>query len=93
MKFLLATPITLVVVSLSIPSLSQSFEGTLIYAQDIEPPKSFLDMGIDKETFLKKMKEKPDWFDSVKVSYKGGDYYWVANGKAKLWKIFWPSAS
>ena len=88
MKILLIALFMLLFGSMAIPGWAQSFEGTLAYIQDIEPPKTFMAMGIDKETFLKKMKEKPDWFDSVKVSYKGGDYYWATNSKEKLWKIY-----
>ena len=88
MKILLIALFMLLFGSMAIPGQAQSFEGTLAYIQDIEPPKTFMNTGIDKETFLKKMKEKPDWFDSAKVSHKGGDYYWVANSKAKLWKIY-----
>lgn len=88
MKNLFIALITLIFGNLSIVGTAQSFEGTLTYVQDFELPKSFLDMGIDKETFLKEMKKKPDWYDSITVSYKGGDYYWFTNGKPKLWKIY-----
>jgi hypothetical protein len=67
---------------------SQSFQGSILYYQDFELPKSFLDMGITKEVMLKKMNSDGQWFDSVKISYKQGNYYSIGNNVKKTLKIY-----
>jgi len=71
MKYLSAIILTAITVSLQ----SQSFEGTLTYIVDLEVSPQLIEMGIDKETLLNKMKAENSWSDTIRTTYKGGNYY------------------
>ena len=52
----------------------QSFEGTLAYVTDFEIAEDFKKMGITKEILIKKMKQEGSYSDTIKTSYKQGNY-------------------
>jgi hypothetical protein len=68
--------------------LSQSFEGTLTYAIDIEVSESLEKMGLTKDLMINKMKEDGDWSDTIKTSYKQGNYYSSLNNNSKRYSIY-----
>lgn len=68
--------------------LAQTFQGTLTYVQDFDLPKSFLDMGITKEMMNEKIRSSGDWFDTVRISYRDGNYHALTNSSKKSWKIY-----
>ena len=75
----------IILVAITLNSFSQSFEGTLTYVVDLELSEKFQEKGIDKETFLNQMKKKGTWSDTLKITYKGGNYYTsLNNGEACL---------
>jgi len=71
----------IILVAITLNSFSQSFEGTLTYVVDMEISSFFTEMGIDKETLLKEMKTDGSWSDTIRTTYKGGNYCTVpSNG-------------
>jgi hypothetical protein len=69
-------------------SYSQSFEGTLIYKCDIEVSEQMAKAGITKEIIIDKMAKEGRWSDTIKVSYKQGDYYTLLNARQKSYSIY-----
>ena len=59
----------------------QSYEGTLVYKTDFQFQLSekMTKMGITEEALIKKMKQDGTWTDSIKTSYKQGDYISYTN--------------
>ena len=80
MKYLLAV----IFAAITVSSYSQSFEGTLTYIVDLDVLPEFIEKtGIDKETLLNKMKEEDEWSDTIRITYKGGNYHMsLNNGKS-----------
>ena len=66
----------------------QSFEGTLAYVTDFEIAEDFKKMGITKEILIKKMKQEGSYSDTIKTSYKQGNYYTLTNSNPKSWSIY-----
>ena len=79
------TPIFLLLAGLS---FGQSFEGTLTYVSDFEVAENMKKMGVTKEILIDKMKEAGSYSDTIKVSYKQGDYYTLLNMSPKSWTIY-----
>ncbi len=71
-----------------INSYGQTFEGTLTYFSDIEVAEKLLKKGITKEQLIAQMKKDGSYSDTIKVSYKKGDYYTLVNTKPKSWSIY-----
>src|SRR5882672_1687050 len=70
-------------------AFGQSFQGTVIYSQDIILSKAFSDMGITKEQILTKMRADGSWGDTVKISYDNkGNYFSAMNNKKGQFAIY-----
>ena len=69
-------------------SFGQSFEGTLTYVADIEVAEKLAKMGMTKQVLLDKMKSEGSWSDTVRISYKRGNYYMLLNNNPKSWSIY-----
>lgn len=68
---------------------AQSFEGTLTYIYEFEIAENLKKMGIAKETIIDKMKEEGSYFDTVRISYKQGNYFTLGNNNGlKSWTIY-----
>ncbi len=67
---------------------AQSFEGTLTYKMDFEVSEKIAKMGMNKEMLLKKMKEEGSWSDTLKMYYKGGNYYGLISNNPKSWSFY-----
>lgn len=67
---------------------SQSFEGTITYVLDFEVSEKFKKMGVTKEMLIEKMKAEGSYSDTIKTSYKQGDYYTLLNANPKSWQIY-----
>jgi hypothetical protein len=78
-------PVWLLILAFSFPSIAyaQSFEGTITYLNDFEVSKKFLEMGLTKEVLAAELKKKGGWFDTVRVSYKKGNYIFLTNSLLK----------
>ncbi len=69
-------------------SYGQSFEGTVTYLVDVTVSKQMIDMGVTKEALLTRMRAEGSWADTIKSSYKGGNYYNLLVRKDKQWSIY-----
>jgi hypothetical protein len=72
-----------------IPSIAvgQNFEGVINYQFDISLSKKFIEMGITKEAITSQLKKNNSWYDSVKMYFKGGNYFSLSNnGSYKIYK-------
>src|SRR5436190_1201682 len=69
-------------------SSGQSFEGTLTYISHLEVSESLIKMGMTKEMLLDKMKQDGTWADTIRTSYKQGNYYTLLNNNPKSWTIY-----
>ncbi len=80
--------ILLIVILLSsLISFSQSFEGTLTYVSDLAVvPEMEKMMGITSEMLIGKMKQEGTWSDTIRISYKQGNYYKFMN--PKIWSVY-----
>jgi len=67
---------------------AQSFEGTLTYVSDFEPGENMKKVGMTKEKLIEKMKHEGKFSDTLKISYKQGDYYSWLNDKRKSWTLY-----
>lgn len=72
-------------------AFGQSFEGTLTYYSEIDILEKFKKMGLTKEMLVAKMKEDGSYSDTIKTSYKQGNYYSVLNSNPKN-KLIYKSA-
>jgi hypothetical protein len=84
MKFILSSTL-LFIASFA---FAQSFEGTLTYAVDFELSQNLMQKGVAKQTMLKNMRTDGTWADTVRISYKKGDYYVHKNTTPKSWSIY-----
>lgn len=66
----------------------QSFEGTLTYVANLEISEKFAKMGMTKQILLDKMKKDGSWADTIRTSYKQGNYYTLLNNNPKSWSIY-----
>jgi hypothetical protein len=66
----------------------QSFEGTLTYVSDFEVSEKLAKMGMTKQMLLDKMKKDGSLIDTIRISYKSGDYYTLLNNNPKSWAIY-----
>lgn len=69
-------------------SYGQSFEGTLTYVSDFEVSEKLVKMDMTKQKLLEKMKQDGSWSDTIRTSYKRGNYYTLLNSKQKSWAIY-----
>ena len=69
-------------------TFGQSYEGTLTYVTDIEVSEKLVKMGMTKQILLDKMKNEGSWSDTIRTSYKQGNYYTLLNNNPKSWAIF-----
>lgn len=67
---------------------SQSFEGTLTYATDIDVSDKVMNMGITREALIDQMKLDGSYSDTVSISYKQGNYFTLMNSNPKSWAIY-----
>lgn len=58
----------------AILAAAQNFEGTLTYKVDVELGETFKALGLTKEMMMEKMAGDGLWADTVKVTYKNGNY-------------------
>lgn len=69
-------------------SQAQSFQGTLTYVTDFELSEKVKAMGITKESLLDKMIKEGSWSDTVRMTYKQGNYYCLPNKEPKSFSIY-----
>ena len=67
---------------------SGSFQGIILYAQDIEVGGSFKKMGITKDRILEDMKKKGSWADSLYSFHRLGNYARIGNNEEQSQKIY-----
>jgi len=69
---------------------SQSYEGTLVYKTDFqfEISDNMAEMGLTEERIIEKMKTEGSWSDSIKKSYRQGDYISYTNFSPQSWSIY-----
>ena len=84
MKLLLST---ILILSFQF-SNGQSFEGTLIYASDIEVAEDMKKLGLTKEMLINKLQENDSYSDTIIISYKEGNYYTLLNNNPKSWLVY-----
>jgi hypothetical protein len=86
MKYLITTLFVLTTGLL----FGQSFEGTVVYKTDFkfQISKKMAQMGLTEEMMKEKMKKDGSWTDSVKTSYKQGDYITYTNFNPKSWSVY-----
>ncbi len=80
--------LTIVIFLNTLISFGQSYEGTLIYVADFEVPEKHPKKGLTKQELLDIMKSKGSWPDTVRTSYKQGNYYTLLNTNPKSWSIY-----
>jgi hypothetical protein len=68
--------------------LGQSFEGVLTYKVDFEVSDKMKKMGITKEVLVDKMNKEGSWSDTIKISYRQGDYFAMMSTIPKSWMIY-----
>ncbi|HYF03933.1 MAG TPA: hypothetical protein VEC36_11185, partial [Patescibacteria group bacterium] len=68
----------------------QSFEGTLVYKADFEfhISEKMAQMGITEEMMKEKIKNDGSWSDSIKTSYKQGEYITYTNSIPQSWSVY-----
>jgi len=68
----------------------QSYEGTLVYKTDFQfqISEKMAKMGITEEMMEEKMKQDGSWTDSIKTSYKQGDYITYTNFSPQSWSVY-----
>lgn len=68
----------------------QSYEGTLVYKTDFQfqISEKMAKMGITEEMMKEKMKKEGTLTDSIKTSYKQGDYITYTNFSPQSWSIY-----
>lgn len=60
----------IILVTITLSSYSQSFEGTLTYVVDLEVLPAFAKEGADKEAILNELRTDDSWGDTISVTYK-----------------------
>jgi len=80
--------LTTIILFTSLISFGQSYEGTLTYVADFEVSEKLVKMGMTKQILLDKMKSEGSWSDTIRVSYKQGNYYTLLNNNPKSWSIY-----
>jgi len=67
----------------------QSFEGTLTYTVDLIVSEKLAKKGVTTESLKEKMMAESSFSDTVKVTFKEGNYYTVyCNSKNNTWNIY-----
>ncbi|MFZ4401091.1 MAG: hypothetical protein ACOYO1_13725 [Bacteroidales bacterium] len=66
----------------------QSFEGTLTYVSELEISPKMAKMGVTKEMLLDKMKKEGSWSDTLRTTYKKGNYLTLLNNDLKSRSIY-----
>ncbi|TKC00676.1 hypothetical protein [Pedobacter cryophilus] len=84
MKQILVT----IIILTSTLSYGQSFEGTLTYVANLEVSKKLEEMGMSKKIILDKMRSEGSWSDTIRTSYKQGDYYNLTNNNPRTWAVY-----
>jgi len=69
-------------------TFGQSFEGTLTYVSELEVLPKMTKMGVTKEMLIDKMKQEGSWSDTIKTSYKHGNYVTFLNNSLKSRTIY-----
>jgi hypothetical protein len=69
-------------------SYGQSFEGTLTYVSELDISPKMTKMGVTKEMILDKMKQDGSWSDTIKTSYKQGNYFTLLSNNLKSRTIY-----
>ncbi|MBN8572638.1 MAG: hypothetical protein J0M05_01890 [Candidatus Kapabacteria bacterium] len=77
-----------IIILWTVPVYGQSFEGTLSYISDFELAENMKKMGMTKEMLHDKMKQDGSYSDTIKISYKQGNYYILTNNNPKSWSIY-----
>ena len=86
MKKILFGIFTAIICSLS---YGQSFEGKLIYKVEFDiKPKEIGDFNISKEQIIEKMKKDGEFYDSISVLIKGGNYVKIMNTNSEQKAIY-----
>lgn len=70
--------------------LMESFEGTLVYKNEVKffVPVSMAKHGLTEEKLKQKMIQEGTWTDSIKTSYKLGNYISYTNFNPLKWSIY-----
>ena len=73
----------------------QSFEGTLVYkvGYEFRISDKMTKMGVTEQAVKERMKKDGTWTDSIKTSYKQGDYITYTNFTPKSWSVYKQSAN
>jgi hypothetical protein len=80
--------LSVIFVFVTLLSFGQSFEGVLTYSTDFDVSEKLLKMGLTKQKMLDKMKKEGSWSDTIKISYKKGNYYTLYYNNPKSWSIY-----
>lgn len=80
--------LTTIMLFTTLLSFGQTYEGTLTYIVDLEVSEKLINMGMTKQILLDKMKSEGSWSDTIRTSYKQGNYYTLLNNNPKSWSIY-----
>lgn len=69
-------------------AIASSFQGIITYVQDIKLSASFEKMGLTKKMMIDEMNKEGAWFDTLRVTYRGGNYAKVGNNATGTTKIY-----
>jgi hypothetical protein len=67
---------------------AKSFQGRIVYVQDIELSGAFKKMGITKEEMLEELKKDGEWPDTLYTFYRLGNYASIGNNKKQTQRIY-----
>lgn len=74
--------------SLQDAEAEQSFQGVILYLQDIDVSGSLKKMGLTKEMMLEEIKKEGSWADTLYAFYRLGNYARIGNNKEQSQKIY-----
>lgn len=80
--------LTTILLFTTLLSFGQTYEGTLTYVADFEVSEKLVKMGMTKQILLDKMKSEGSWSDTIRTSYKQGNYYTLLNSNPKSWSTY-----
>lgn len=86
MKQLIQLVIALLIVTAT--GRAQSFEGELTYKVSFNPGPNLVKMGVSKEMIIDKMKSDGEYYDTVRMIIKDGNYVRKINSSLGKWMIY-----
>jgi hypothetical protein len=73
---------------LTLTASAQNFEGTLTFSVEVELGDLFAKMGMSKETLKEEMVKDGTWVDTIRTTYKEGNYINIPNMAAPSKTIY-----